>query len=238
MKTEEEKQGQEWGKRADKFDENARYVVGGVIYDEISERLSKEENLGNVIEFGCGTGYFTKVIARNAGQVIATDVSEDKLEMTRAQLKEDSFLAFFDFVLNNELEMARRRLKGYKNVYLQKADCNKSDFPDNEFDSVFMANLLHVIEKPSYALEESFRILKPEGSLIAIDLTGYGMKFLDRMKCGYRNLRKTGMFLNGTGNIRSPDYFKYLAENAGFKVEENELLGDKIKAVYFKGVKK
>ena len=209
-----EKQEKDWGKMADKFDETARYVVGEAINEEIYERLSNEKNMGSVIEFGCGTGYFTKVIAKNAKHVIATDISDDMLEM------------------------AIKRLKDYKNVSFQKADCKATNFSDNEFDTVFMANLLHVIKNPSCALEESYRILKPDGLLIVVDLTGYGMKFFDKMKMGFRYLRKVGMPPKGTKNNLTPVYIESLTGNAGFKVEENKLLGDKIKALYFKGVKR
>ena len=209
-----EKQEKDWGKMADKFDETARYVVGEAINEEISERLSNEKNMGSVIEFGCGTGYFTKVIAKNAKHVIATDISDDMLEM------------------------AIKRLKDYKNVSFQKADCKATNFSDNEFDTVFMANLLHVIKNPSCALEESYRILKPGGLLIAVDLTGYGMKFFDKMKMGFRYLRKVGMPPKGAKNNLFPVDLESLAEDAGVKVEEIELLGDKIKALYFRGVRK
>ncbi|MEA3255738.1 MAG: class I SAM-dependent methyltransferase [Candidatus Altiarchaeota archaeon] len=198
---------------ADKFDENARYVVGKTINKVISERLSKERNLGNVMEFGCGTGYFTKTIIKNAKYVTATDISDDMLEM------------------------AKKQLKDYGNITFRRADCKSNGFPDKEFDTVFMVNLLHVIENPSHALEESCRILKPGGLLIAVDLTGYGMKKFEMLKLGFRYLRKMGRPPKaGKGNL-SPDDLESLAGNAGFKTEENKLLGNRIKAVYYRGRK-
>jgi len=123
------KQEKDWGEMADKFDETAGYVVGEAINEEISEKLSKERNLGNVIEFGCGTGYFTKVIAKNAKHVIATDISYGMLEMSK------------------------KKLKDYENVSFQKADCKATDFSNKEFDTILMVNLLHVIKEPSLALK-------------------------------------------------------------------------------------
>ncbi len=209
-----QKQEKDWGKMANKFDKTAGYVVGEAINEEIYERLSKEKNMGSVIEFGCGTGYFTEVIAKNAKQVIATDVSYDMLEM------------------------AKKQLKDYKNVSFKKADCKATNFLDNEFDTVFMANLLHVIKNPTCALEESYRILKPGGLLIAVDLTGYAMNFFDKMKMGFRYLRKIGMPPKGVKNNLSPFVLESFTVNAGFKIEENKLLGDKVKALYLKGIKK
>jgi len=81
-----EKLEKDWGEMAERFDESTRYVVGEAICKEISERLSKEKNLGEAIEFGCGTGYFTRAIAKNAARIIATDVSKDMLDMAKVQL--------------------------------------------------------------------------------------------------------------------------------------------------------
>lgn len=53
----------------------------------IIEKLQKE-HMGEVIEYGCGTGYFTKEIAKNAEHVIATDLSEEMLEKAKMELKE------------------------------------------------------------------------------------------------------------------------------------------------------
>ena len=107
-------------------------------------------------------------------------------------------------------------------------------FLDKEFDTVFMANLLHIIKNPSHALGESCRILKPGGLLITVDLTGYGMKKFEMLKLGFRYLRKIGKPPKADKGNLSPDDLESLAGNAGFKVKEIELFGDKIKALYLR----
>ena len=204
----------DWGKTADNFDEITEYVIGKDIVNEMIKKLAEEKNLGSVIEFGCGTGYFTRIIAKNAKQVIATDVSNDMLKVVKKQLRE------------------------YENINFQKADCKSTSFPDNEFDTVLMGNLLHVIKNPHEAMEESWRILKKGGSFISIDLTAYGMKKFDVLKLAFRYLRKIGKPPKGAKNNLTPKIVESLAEKAGFRIEENILLGNKIKALYFKGVKK
>ena len=108
------KQEKNWGKLAENFDENTICVVGKEINKEISEKLSKEKNLGKVVEFGCGTGYFTKILAKNAEHIIATDISDSMLEMAKNQLKD------------------------YRNITLKKIDCKLNGFPDKKFDTVFI----------------------------------------------------------------------------------------------------
>jgi len=202
-----------WHKFANTFDEDQKYIVGEVIQQALMERLSGESGLGELIEFGCGAGFFTKVLAENASHVMATDLSDEMLAVARTQLKD------------------------WQNVIVEKADCEKTDFPDGKFGSVFMANLIHVIENPSIALQESYRILKDGGLLLVVDYTGYGMKWFEIMKMGIRFLRKWGKPPAYFAKL-SPDELCSLVESAGFKVEEVQLMGDKIKALYLRGRKR
>jgi ABC-2 type transport system ATP-binding protein len=202
-----------WSKYAYSYDEAVDYVVGKVINQAIIERLSKE-HLGEVIEYGCGAGYFTKAIAKNAKHVVATDLSDEMLESARIQLKE------------------------FKNITFQKADCENSPFPSGKFDCVFIANVLHVIKNPSNALQESYRVLKTEGLLLAVDYTGYSMKLFEKLKLVIRYLKQWGIPpLHGQGNL-SPDKLVSLVGNVGFKVDDIQLIGDKIKALYLQCRKK
>jgi ABC-2 type transport system ATP-binding protein len=202
-----------WSKFANTFDEDQRYIVGGAVQQQaIVERLSGERNLGELIELGCGAGFYTRFLAANASHVMATDLSDEMLAVARTQLKD------------------------LQNVTVAKADCEKTDFPDGKFGSVFMANLVHVIENPSITLQEAYRISKDGGLLLIVDYTGYGMKWFEKMKMGMRALRKFGRPPSSSRNL-SPDGLRSLVESAGFKVEEVQLIGDRSKTVYLKGRK-
>jgi len=202
-----------WSKFANTFDEDQRYIVGGAVQQQaIVERLSGERDLGELIELGCGAGFYTKFLVANASHVVATDLSDEMLAVARTQLKD------------------------LQNVTVAKADCEKTDFPDGKFGSVFMANLVHVIENPSTTLKEAYRILKDGGLLLIVDYTGYGMKWFEKMKMGMRALRKFGRPPSSSRNL-SPDELCSLVESAGFKVEEVQLIGDRSKAVYLRGRK-
>jgi ubiquinone/menaquinone biosynthesis C-methylase UbiE len=205
-----------WSKFANTYDEDVKYIGGEAIQQALIERLSQESELEELIEFGCGAGFYTKALAANASHVIATDLSDEMLAMARIQLKD------------------------LQNVTIEKADCESTAFPDGKFDSIFMANLVHVIENPSIALKESYRILKDGGLLLVIDYTAYGMRWFEKMKMGIRVLRKWGKWgkqpAYSKGNL-SPDELCSLVESAGFKVEEIQLMGDKCKAIFLKGRK-
>jgi len=203
-----------WSKFAHGYDEGVDYIVGKAIQQEIVKRLSEEYNLGDVVEFGCGTGYFTKVIAQNAECVIATDLSDEMLEVARTQLK------------------------AFQNITIQKADCENVSFPSGKFDTVFMANVIHFIENTFEALQESYRILKDGGLLLLVDYTGYSMKWFEKMKLGIRFIKKCGMPPRYAQTNLSPDEFSFLVEGAGFTLEKIQLIGEKTKALYLKGRKK
>jgi len=202
-----------WSKFANTFDEDQRYIVGEAIQQVILDRLSGESDLGELIELGCGAGFYTKVLAANASHITATDLSDEMVEV------------------------ARTRLKDWQNISIEKADCDKPDFPDGKFNCVFMANLIHVIENPSTAVRESYRMLKDGGLLLIVDYTGYGMKWFDMMILGIRFLRKWSKPSAYSKNKLSPDELRSLVESIGFTVEEVELLGDKVKGLYLKARK-
>ena len=125
-----------WGRSAQSYDDNIEYIVGRSLIQAIKKVLQEECDLKELIEFGCGTGLSTRALVKNAKHIIATDVSDEMVEM------------------------AAKKLKRFKNVTVQKADCYSTSFPSGRFDTVFMASLLNVIEYPLDALRESYRVLK------------------------------------------------------------------------------
>jgi ubiquinone/menaquinone biosynthesis C-methylase UbiE len=203
-----------WSHYSRSYDEDAEYVVGKALRQAIAEKLRGERGLGDVVEFGCGTGYFTKAIAEHAGQVIATDLSDEMLEVARTQLK------------------------ALRNVTLQKEDCESPSFESLRFDTVFLANVVHTIENPRAALAESHRILKDGGLLLIISYTDYSTNWFERMALGIRYFQKFGM-PPGCYRNYSPDELVRLVENAaGFTMEEIQLISDTAKALYLKARKK
>lgn len=201
-----------WSRFADTFNDDQRYIVGENVQRELIEKLSSESALGEIIELGCGAGFYTEVLAANASQVVATDLSDEMLAMVKTVLKD------------------------LQNVTIEKADCEKTAFPDGRFDSVFMANLVHVIENPSVVLQESHRILKDGGLLIIISYTTYGTKPLAKIKTLVRFLRKWGRPPKGFRSF-SPDGLSSLIASFGFEVEEVQLMGDKMKGLYLRARK-
>jgi len=202
-----------WSKYAREYDRRGEYVVGTAILEAIARRLSQEQDLGEVVEFGCGTGYFTKAIAGSATHVIATDLSGEMLQVARVQLRE------------------------FDNVTVERADAGHTAFPSGRFDSVLMANLIHVIENPLPCLRESHRILRDGGLLLAVDFTGHGMHWSERAKLGVRYVSRFGIPPRHTQDRLSPGELASLAEGAGFRVEAVHLIEEQTNALYLRGRK-
>jgi ubiquinone/menaquinone biosynthesis C-methylase UbiE len=202
-----------WSRFADTFDQDQKYIVGEAIQQAVIERLSAERDLGQVVELGCGRGYFTKAIAGNATHVLATDLSDEMVEAARTELKE------------------------FQNVTVQKADCANTAFPSERFDTAVMVNVIHFIENPDKCLQESHRILRDGGVLLLADYTGYGIRWFRTMRMGLRFLKRWGRPPRYAQKGLSPDGLGSLVESAGFKVEQVQLVGDQTRALYLKGRK-
>ena len=130
----ENKKEKYWSKYACGYDEGVEYIVGKDLQKIIIDKLSNEQNLGEVIEFGCGTGYFTKILAKNSRHIVATDLSDEMLEVAKSKLKE------------------------FKNITVEKVDCEDVPFEAEKFDTIVMVNLIHFIKNPLKSLQESYRI--------------------------------------------------------------------------------
>lgn len=201
-----------WSKFQATYDKNQEAAVGKELLNEIKEKIKTLPGLGEVLELGCGTGYFTETIVQKADHLFATDLSDELLESAAKRI-------------NNN------------NVTFQKKNCMSTSFPPAKFDALFMANLIHVIEDPLKALQECHRVLKKDGLLIVTSFTSYGMKPWEIIKMSYRVLniwRKPPKHIHRF----SPDRLGALMKSAGFSIEESKVLGDKSKSLYLIGKKK
>jgi len=202
-----------WSRFPDTYDQNQEYVVGKELLSEITQELNRLSELGELVELGCGTGYFTKTIVGKTKSLLATDLSD------------------------SILEEARSRIGGHPKVTVQKENCMATSFPPEVFDTVFMANLIHIIESPGTALQECHRILRNSGTIVIVTFTGYGMKLWEKVKMGVRFSRKWGRPPAHAYSF-SPDDLATMMEAAGFAVEKSKVIGARTKALFAIGRKK
>ncbi len=201
-----------WSRFPDTYDKKMEYVVGKQLLDEIIHELNCLPELGELVELGCGTGIFTEMIVLKTKSMFATDLS-------------DSLLA-----------VARTRIGDHPKVTIQKENCMATSFPSESLDSVFMANLIHVVESPSALLQECYRILRKSGILVIVTFTDHGMKFWEKIKMGLRFIKSWGKPPAHTHSF-SPEDLASMMKDVGFVIKTSKVIGDNIKALYIIGQK-
>src|SRR5437867_4572568 len=114
--------------------------AGKVRWARRVQMLSRHLGPGmNVLELGCGTGYFTRELARSGADVVAIDVSPDLLEVAKAN-------------------------SSAPNVRYEIQNAYALSYPDAVFDSVVGSSVLHHLEIVE-AIREIYRVLKPGGTI-------------------------------------------------------------------------
>ncbi len=149
-------------KRRDKtrtyFDELAgrfgKDYVPGRSWKGLAEALLKVTNQGVVADLGAGEGTLAQMLARQATKVIAVDLSPKMVEFGR------------DLALKHDLQNLEYRL----------GDIEQPPLDDESVDLAFLSQALHHAGSPDKALLQAFRIVKPGGRLVVLDLLQHGFE--------------------------------------------------------------
>jgi ArsR family transcriptional regulator len=99
-----------------------------------------------VADLGCGTGPAAELLAPVVGRVIAID-------------REPAML-----------EAARRRLRGRRNVEFRQGELSALPVADAEVDAAIVLLVMVYLPDPQPALREMFRVLRPGGVGLIVDL--------------------------------------------------------------------
>ncbi len=134
-------------------------------FDEVADRLGKNyvpgrtwEAIGHflfrlvppitIVDLGAGEGMISQLLADRAKKVICVDSSKSMVRLGA--------------------DLAKR--KGLANLQYKLGDLEKVPLKSGSVDLALMSQSLHHAQKPEVALSEAYRILKPCGQLIVIDL--------------------------------------------------------------------
>jgi Methylase involved in ubiquinone/menaquinone biosynthesis len=143
-------------KRKDKmrayFDELAgkfgRQYVPGRSWKGLAEMLLHLIPRMVIADLGAGEGTVSQLLARRAERVIAVDNSE-------------KMVAFGS-------ELARRH--GVMNLEYRQGDLEALPIEDESVDLAFFSQSLHHAQHPANAVGEAYRILRPGGRIVVLDL--------------------------------------------------------------------
>src|SRR5688500_3265431 len=128
--------------------EEARQLVPGRSWPAWARAISYLLPPGDVADLGCGDGYLTIEAARWARKVVAIDRSPEMLVRGKAP--------------------AKRR--GVSNIVWKRGELEQLPLEDESIDVAVLPQALHHAVEPSEALAEAFRILRPGGKLLVLDL--------------------------------------------------------------------
>jgi len=118
-------------------------IYNGKVNREMCAAVVKEIRKDDrVLECACGTGLITAAVAGKCRELVATDYSDGMLKQ------------------------AGKKCGSFPNVEIRSADILKLPFPDESFDIVIAANVIHLLDDPHKALSELDRVCRPGGKLI------------------------------------------------------------------------
>jgi ubiquinone/menaquinone biosynthesis C-methylase UbiE len=119
------------------WDHNAqyhRYLIGQI-----------PEHCSHILEIGCGTGEFSRLLAGRAEKVLAIDLSQQMIRL------------------------AKERSTLYPNIDFIEADVMTYHLPDNQFDYIATLTTLHHLPI-EIILRKIRKALKPGGVFVCLDL--------------------------------------------------------------------
>jgi len=134
------------------FDELAgrfgKDYVPGRSWKALAEALIKVLNYKVVADLGAGEGTLAQLLAQRAEKVIAVDLSPKMVEFGQA------------LALQN----------GLTNLEYRIGDIEDPPIEEKSLDLAILSQALHHAEHPQRAMDAAFRMLKPGGRLIVLDL--------------------------------------------------------------------
>ncbi len=146
-----------WGKRSDSFLEQRRSELHSPLAERwrqvICERLPQGRRL-KILDVGCGTGFFTILLAKEGHDVIGTDLTPEMQEHSVTLAKEEGVSCQFLVMDGEDL-----------------------GFGDETFDVVISRNLTWTLPHPEQAYGEWARVLRPGGVILNFD-ANYGLSDL------------------------------------------------------------
>ncbi len=101
-------------------------------------------------DLGCGTGAIVAALAPHVRSVIGVDASDEMLKAAAERLEYGS--------------------PAFKNVELRQGVLEALPLEDSMLDAATLVLVLHHLAAPAMALSEAFRVLKPGGRLLIVDM--------------------------------------------------------------------
>jgi ubiquinone/menaquinone biosynthesis C-methylase UbiE len=126
-----------------------------------------EAGRGNLLDVACGPGVVTAAIAPMAASVVAFDATEPMLEKAKG----------------------RCARAGLTNVTFKHGDAENLPFEETQFDGVVTRLAIHHFAHPRRALDEMFRVLRPGGIAVIVDVVSSEVEAESNLQNAIERLR-------------------------------------------------
>lgn len=139
------------------------------------QEIADKESPVMVLDVACGTGDFTIEIAKavvNGSEVIGVDISEGMMEIGKKKI-----------------------MKAGVAAEMSVADCEALPYDNNTFDRISVGFGVRNFEHLELGLSEMFRVLKPDGKLVILELSLPSNRFI--RSCYLLYFQKVLPFIGG-----------------------------------------
>ncbi len=173
-------QGIEDPKAADAYDRISRMPQFGLIRRSFVKKLKKYAGEGIIADVGCGPGYLLQVIAKEypSNRLVGVDISTEMVERARANLVSMGYGGRVEF---------------------RQGSADNLPFDDGTQDFVVSTLSLHHWADPQSSFDEIYRVLKPGGQMLILDIRRDARRIFSWFMCFAQNV---ALRLIGGGALR------------------------------------
>lgn len=130
--------------------------VGEAAVERAMLEAAGEDDLGDLIDLGTGTGRVLEVFAPRVRHGVGIDESHEMLNVARAKLD----------------------ARGIAHCQVRRGNVYDVPLPSASADVVTIHQVLHFLDDPAAALKEAARLLRPGGRLLVVDFAPHSLEFL------------------------------------------------------------
>jgi ArsR family transcriptional regulator len=129
-----------------------RHYSPGRTWEATTRTIVQLLELGDVLDVASGDGVHAELLAPRARSINCLDISQ------------------------RVVDAGKKRLRDYSNVSFKSGDMHQLPFADASFDTVLLMHALTYTNQPSVVFNETSRVLRPGGQLLAATLQKHAHK--------------------------------------------------------------
>jgi ArsR family transcriptional regulator len=141
---------------ASRWDEIRSLQVDASQVEKALVSALSQSAVGDLVDLGTGTGRVLEVMAPHIRSGVGIDLSREMLAVARANLER----------------------AGCRHCMVRQGDITQLPLADASADTVTVHQVLHYASDPAAVIAEAARVLRPGGTLLAVDLAPHDLEFL------------------------------------------------------------